>query len=740
MAGRGREAALAIAGAFLLAGLLLRPLPWRPQAMPRYVGATASMDNADRDLNAWILAWTARSASSGGTDLFDGNVYFPARNVLAGSETMLAQLPITAIAWRLVGTAPAVLLAQIVWGLAGTGLAVYLLARVCGGAPWVAALAAAAVALEPGRIDRLGLADGLAAQPQYLGFQWAPLAMAAAVAFARGRRAAGFVGAAVALGLQALACFYLGYYAFLAVPAWAGALWSAGAKRGHRGAAWVAAAAMAVVAAMLVLPVGLRYLEARAQGVLPALQPGLARLGSLPAVGPSGAFAWVGPLSFALAAAGVLSFALPRDRRRAGPAPLRGAIAAASLVAVTGFVLALGPDLEIAGGRVPLPHGLLASIVPGFGILRAPLRALSFATLGLSLAGALALGRAGQRWSPRVRAAAATAGIALAALWIGRHRVPIEPAPLGDDLPPVYAWLAAQPVTGGVLEVPGAVAEEDLGGLVREARAMLYSTVHWHPIVNGYTGYPPAWGELAKSLARRLPEREALRTLVNLAPVTRVILHRRALGEARADAWEAEARDSGLAERARFGDDVVFDVLLPPDRDWRAAPQAAGGRSTLEGTPTGPLSPACAAGSIEADFPSEVRVALGARPIRVSVANHGDCRWPGLAVRPDGLVVVRASWADVPPEASPPVLRSRLPRDLAAGGTVAFDAFVLPPRSTGRHRLRIALVQEGVAAPIAVVEREVDILPARPRPAVPSAPTAVQGGFVESPGGAGVTE
>ena len=71
---RGREALLAIAGALLLSALLLRPLPWRPQAMPRYVGATASMDNADRDLNAWILAWTARAAASGGAGLFDGQL------------------------------------------------------------------------------------------------------------------------------------------------------------------------------------------------------------------------------------------------------------------------------------------------------------------------------------------------------------------------------------------------------------------------------------------------------------------------------------------------------------------------------------------------------------------------------------------------------------------------------------------------------------------------------------------
>jgi len=734
----GREAALAIAAAVLLAAALLRPLSWSPQAMPRYVGATASMDNADRDLNAWILAWTARAVQVPGAGLFDGNVYFPSRNVLAGSETMLAQLPVTATAWRLAGTAPAVLLAQVAWGIAGTALAVYLLARACGGAPWVAALAAAAVAIEPGRLNRLGLADGLAAQPQYLGFQWAPLAMAAAVAFARGRRVAGFAGTAAALALQALACFYLGYYAFLAVPLWAASLWSSSAPPGRRARAWLAAGATAALAALLVLPVALRYLDARASGVLRAQDPGLVRLGSLPAVGIAGAFAWIGPLPFLLAAAGLVALALGRDRD-ARDESSGGAIAAATLVAAAGFVLALGPDVEVGGRRLPLPHAWLAAIVPGFGVLRAPLRALSFATLGASLAGALLLGRVGRRWPAGLRAAAAALGIATAMLWIGRHRVPIEPSPLADALPPVHRWLAAQPVTGGVLEVPGAVAEEDLGGLVREARAMLHSTVHWHPIVNGYTGYPPAWGELAKSLAHRLPERDALQSLVNLAPVSRVILHRRALGDAGADAWEREARSAGLVERARFGDDVVYDVTLAPERDWRAAPNAPAATTTLEGTALAPLAPGCAAGAIDAEFPAEMRVALGARSVPVSVANRGDCRWPGLAVRPEGLVVVRVSWPDVPDDAKPPGIRSRLPRDLPAGESARLDAFVLAPRATGIHRLRIEIAQEGgEGPPIAAVERDVTILPARPR-----APLAVPGGGSQGAGGgasAGATE
>ncbi|MEY4949238.1 MAG: hypothetical protein RL698_1449 [Pseudomonadota bacterium] len=746
----GREAAVAIATASLVAALLLRPLPWLAGAMPRYVGATASMDNADRNLNAWILAWTARAATRDPRSLFDGNVYFPARNVLAGSETMLAQLPVTAPVSRLGGDAAAVLFAQVAWGFVGTALAVYLLARLVGAAPWAAALAAAAVALEPGRINRLGLGDGLAAQPQYLGFQWAPLAMAAAALLVRGHRGLGFAGVVAGLALQALACFYLGYYAFLGVPLWSAVLWWTASPRASRAHALGAVVVAVALAGGLVLPVALRYLAARRDGVLRPQDPELVHLGSLAAVGPAGGAAWIGPLALLLAAAGLVASLVQWRSSRAGArAPTRpggdadalaGAAAAAWSVVALATALALGPEVRMGGLRVTLPHAWLAAIVPGFGVLRAPIRALSFATLGLAVGGALALSRAGSAWPSRRRLLVAAAGIALAMVWIGRHRVPVEVSPLDRALPPVYRWLASQPRDGGLLEVPGAVAEEDLGGLVREARYMLFSTVHWQPIVNGYTGYPPVWGELAKSLAHRLPSRDALQTLVDLAPVRRVILHRGALGEA-AGRWEAGAPAAGLVEVARFDDDVVYEVTLTPLSDWRGAVDAPAGATTLEGASLGPLDAPCARGSLAASFPTEMRIALGARAVPVKVVNGGDCTWPGLAVRPDGLVVVRADWPDLPTATTAPVLRSRLPHDLAPGAPAELDAFVLPPRAVGTHRLRLVLAQEGAARPIATVESDVRILPARPREPLVTPSAAAQGASTAAaPGDAGAIE
>ena len=729
-----REAVAAGAVAAVVAAYVLRPLLSAPGSLPRYVGPHAAFENADRNLNLWILAWTARAALRDPGHLFDGNIYFPAANTLAGSETMLAHLPLLAPVWRATGDATAVLKAEMAWGIAGTALAVYALARFAGMAPFAAALVAAAVALEPGRVNPLGTGNGLAAQPQYLGFQYAPLALLAIVAWARGRTRAGAIGLALALALQALACFYLGYYAFVTVPLFGAFLLATG----HGARALAGLAASVAAAGALVLPVALRYVAARDAGAVRVPDPSLPWRGSLLGAGFAAGAAWVGPLALGLAFVGI---AAALGRRR-GVAPESAAtpgdepaIARASwLLALSALVLALGPELRLgSAGTLPLPHGWLAAIVPGFGILRGPMRALSLATLGASLAGGLALARAGALWPPRARAAIAVAGVAAAALWLAWTPVAIDRSPLGGELPPVYRWLASQPVDGPVLEVPGAASEEDLGGLARESRYMAYSTRHWHPLVNGYTAYPPVWGELAKSLARRLPDRDALQTLVDLAPVRWVIAHRDFMGNAERSAWDASAPEAGLALRATFGGDAVYAVDLAPSADWRGAIVDPPRGVTLEGTSTAPLPQTCRRADLRARFPAEMRAALTVRAVPTRVENRGDCTWPALSIRPEGLVVLTAGWVDAPPGTAPPVVRARLPRDLAPGSGADVDALVLTPGVPGRYRLRLDLAQEGGGPPLASAEGVVDVLPGRT--AVP--PSAAPGA---APADAGATE
>ena len=85
--------------------------------------------------------------------------------------------------------------------------------------------------------------------------------------------------------------------------------------------------------------------------------------------------------------------------------------------------------------------------------------------------------------------------------------------------PAVYQAMAEQPSGSVLLELPFGQPDYDL-------RAMFYSTVHWHPLVNGYSGvFPPYYGLLTSAFSE-MPRHpaislEALRT----SGVTHAIVH-----------------------------------------------------------------------------------------------------------------------------------------------------------------------------------------------------------------------
>src|SRR5207249_7366680 len=97
------------------------------------------------------------------------------------------------------------------------------------------------------------------------------------------------------------------------------------------------------------------------------------------------------------------------------------------------------------------------------------------------------LPRATARLSRRLRIASG-ALLALACVASAAPRpAPIVPAHLGVNAPPLYRWLARQPNHGAVLEVPAWQVEGDIAGQLASGRYMVASTLHWHPLLNGYT-------------------------------------------------------------------------------------------------------------------------------------------------------------------------------------------------------------------------------------------------------------
>jgi hypothetical protein len=109
----------------------------------------------------------------------------------------------------------------------------------------------------------------------------------------------------------------------------------------------------------------------------------------------------------------------------------------------------------------------------------------------------------------------------------------------------------------------------DVYGLERrpafhESVYMVYSTLHWRPLVNGYAGIEPREYVRIRDLARRFPSEvffDALRAI----GVRYVIVHRKGYGPfqwERLRAGMPQALAGSLREVTALGTDTVY-VLLP---------------------------------------------------------------------------------------------------------------------------------------------------------------------------------
>jgi hypothetical protein len=132
------------------------------------------------------------------------------------------------------------------------------------------------------------------------------------------------------------------------------------------------------------------------------------------------------------------------------------------------------------------------------------------------------------------------------------------------DAPPVYRWLAGHPGRDPIVELP----MFDVYALERrpafhESVYMVYSTLHWKPMANGYAGIEPRDYVRLRELSRGFPAEDFLQALREIG-VRHVILHRKGYGPFQ---WErlqrgmATALASGsLREVIVLGNDIVYEV------------------------------------------------------------------------------------------------------------------------------------------------------------------------------------
>ena len=260
--------------------------------------------------------------------------------------------------------------------------------------------------------------------------------------------------------------------------------------------------------------------------------------------------------------AAVLLVVSPRWRQRAALFMRDRGFFLAALIASAW--LSLGPFPQVLGRPVELaaPYRFLYEYVPGFEGVRVPARMAMVGVLMLAVLGGL-----GAAVLARRRAGTVLLGVlSIAFLAEGLVRpfmVNLVSPTRGFSTPEARVYRPARaPNVYTVFdrEAPDAVlAELPLGETDFDLRAVYYSTVHWRPVLNGYSGfYPPHYGRLALAVSDVPRFTDAALDALRMYGATHVLVHEGAYLDGRGARTSAALLARGASELYREGPDVLL--------------------------------------------------------------------------------------------------------------------------------------------------------------------------------------
>jgi hypothetical protein len=491
----------------LVVGALTALVTW-PQVL--YMGSRVGAHD-DPLFSIWRLAWVAHALATDPTRLLDGNIFHPARNTLTFSDAMMLEGALAApMFW--VGVPPILIYnVLLLGGIAASGLAMFVLARHLLNATGPALVAAAIFTTAPYRIEHF----------MHLELQWAmwvPLTLWAIHRTVERRSLRDGLLVGVFLWLQILSSVYYGIFLTATAAVFVLLLLLAYPKQTWR--AMPALLLGGLLTLVLAIPYALPYLNtSRTVGVRAA-----------PEVAVYSATLW----SYLVSAPQSWLWGWTSDRWGAVERSLfPGAVAIVLAVGAAAFLrrrmvlvyaaLAVA-TIELSLGLNGLVYSWLFEHVDALHGLRAPSR------FGIIVCCAIAVvaGFGAQMIAARFAAVGSRAtGVAIALTLL----VAIDNSTRGMFLmnphyePPntfnVYKTIRALG-PGAILELPIARLDALPG---REALYMFWSTAHWHPIVNGYSGYYPV--EFAETVVRteHFPDDRSLLQLRNTG-VRYIVVHR----------------------------------------------------------------------------------------------------------------------------------------------------------------------------------------------------------------------
>ena len=454
-------------------------------------------NSGDARFSVWNIAWVAHALTTNPGDLYDANIFYPHRHTLAFSEANIGACTLAIPVWLATKNPFAAHNSVVLVAFTLSVIFTWLLVRRLTGDGGAAATSAVLFAFCP-------YVFAHTAHIQLLMTAGIPLSLLAFHRLVDDPSRSRGLALGLALGLQGMFCGYYGVSAGLTVGyatlfyAWSRRLWTSKPY-------WTAIAIAAIASVVIVLPFFLPYLVIREDTgfgrSLDDARRWSAFVRSYLASGAN-AHAWMLPYlgnwnnavlfpGFLATVLGLAGAVAAYADRTATPGTWRfSAGRETALLYLSIGVLTFWASLGPAAGL----YALFYKTIPIFAFLRAPERMGIVVALSLAILAAYAIRALRERMPERRRTIAVVAG---AAALVELNSVPFDWRE-ARPIPAVYHQLAAMP-RGPVAEFPFYDRRIDFH---LHTTYMLNSTVHWQPLLNGYSDQiPDDFRTLARTLA-----------------------------------------------------------------------------------------------------------------------------------------------------------------------------------------------------------------------------------------------